>query len=106
MKRIIALVLTFVLAALCLVSCGGGDSIVGAWTAKEDGVEATFTFTEDKLTVSTMGISTDPVDYTAEDGKLSFELMGQKMEGDYKVDGDKLTITIDGDKQVFTKVED
>ena len=105
MKRIIALVLTFVLAAMCLVSCGGGDSIVGKWEVEQDGVKMTFEFTEDELTVSAMGMEMDPVEYTAEDGKISFEMMGDKVKGDYSVDGDELSITSDGEELVFTRVD-
>lgn len=112
MKKIFALALVVFMLTAVLVSCGGGDSIIGKWKAEEDGVEMVYTFEKDgKATVSMMGIDVEAT-WEEKDGKLtmSMTMLGETetlFEGaEYKVDGDKLSITYEGETLELTKVEE
>lgn len=102
MKRIISLALVTVLCLSFLCACGG-DSIVGTWEAEMDGVTMTYTFEDGgKGKLSAEGISLD-MEWSVSGDKLTWEVMGEKEEQPYKLDGDKLIIG-EGDEQVtFTK---
>lgn len=110
MKKVLALVLVVLTFTIALAGCGG-DNIIGTWTATDEGVTLELTFGEDgKGKVSTMGITAD-MTYTAEAGILNakMSLMGVEEEmfkdAQFTVDGDKLSITYEGETQIFTKVE-
>ncbi|MBR2300363.1 MAG: hypothetical protein IKA41_00190 [Bacteroidaceae bacterium] len=108
MKKTLALLLIFASLAIVLVSCGG-DSIIGTWETTEDGVTMAITFEEGgKGKITTEGITMD-MTWSEKGGKLtaSVSLMGMSEElfkgAEYKVDGDKLTITSEGKPVTFTK---
>ncbi len=108
MKKTLALLLIFASLTTVLVSCGG-DSIIGTWTATEDGETVAITFEEDgKGKVVSSGITVD-MTWSEKNGKLtaSMSFMGISEEifkdAEYKVDGDKLTITSEGKPVTFTK---
>ncbi len=91
------------------VALGGDDAILGAWEATEDEVTLIFVFEEDgKGKLETMGITMDMI-WSAADGKLnaSITFMGETEEmlkdADYSLDGDSLSITMEGETVVFTR---
>lgn len=91
-KNFVAVVAIVLVISTVLVSCGG-TSIVGKWTNSVNGVEVIgFTFTEDKMSVSTAGITTFECDYKLEDGKIVYTLSGIEAEIPYSIDGKKLTL--------------
>ncbi len=110
MKKTLALVFAVLMCVSVLVACGSSSKgIVGTWTATEDGQTVDMTFKADgKLSMTMMGVNVEGT-YTAKDGKLSatVSLMGQTQEifedVEYKVDGDKLAITVDGDTQILNR---
>ncbi len=108
MKKALALLLVFASLAMVLVSCGG-DDIIGTWEGKQDGITMTLTFEEDgKGKVASEGISMD-MTWEIKDGKLnaSMSFMGETEEmfkgAEFEVDGDKLTITSNGESVTFNK---
>lgn len=113
MKRVIALSLVLVMALSVLVACGGkggsGDSgnLIGSWSATEEGVEVIFTFKDGgKGTMSSMGIEMDMTWSTDGDKiNMSMSFMGEteEMSGTYKIEGNKLSLTADGETLVLTK---
>ncbi|MCL1858595.1 MAG: hypothetical protein FWF92_05115 [Oscillospiraceae bacterium] len=73
MKRIIALFLiisTLAVIILSIASCGGGG-LSGTYSTSEYGIEMSYKFSGNKITVTTFGIS---------------------MSGTYKIDGDNIII--------------
>lgn len=108
MKKTLALLLVFASLAVVLVSCGG-DDIIGTWEGKIDGEVMTLTFEEDgKGKIGSEGLTMD-MTWEIKDGKLSASMsfMGMTEEmfkgAEFSVDGDKLTITADGETVTFTK---
>ncbi len=88
---------------------GGDDALVGSWEVTEDGITMVLNFEEDgKGNMESVGVSMDMA-WSVTDGKLSASMsfMGETEElfagADYTVDGDKLTVTIDGESLVLTK---
>lgn len=110
MKKTLAIVLVVVMLASVLVACGSsGGSIIGTWTATQEGVTMEMTFENGgKGKVSTMGMSMD-MEWSAEGNKLtaSMSVMGQTQEmfkdAEFAVKGNELSITADGETVVFTK---
>ena len=109
MKKTIALVLMCALLCVCLCSCG--KSIVGSWEADIEGVTGTITFEKDgtgKFEAS--GLSMD-ITWEADGGKLdmTMSLFGQTSpvfeDAEYKVKGNTLTITVDGESVEFKKAK-
>lgn len=111
MKKVLSLVLVVIMLSAVLVSCGGND-IIGTWEAEEEGLTIQLKFEEDgKGSMSTMGISMD-MTWSVDGDKLtaSASFMGETedlfKDAEFKVDGDTLTITVEGEAQEFTRVED
>ena len=104
--RITACVLLAVVLLTALVSCGG-SSIVGKWTAEEAGVEMTFEFNADGTgKMGTMGMNVDTT-WKVDGNKLSvtMSVMGieNTTEFTYEVKGNELSLTADGETIVFKK---
>ena len=111
MKRFIATALILVLS-LSLVSCGK-DSFIGKWTAtvEEEGLsmEMTMEFKEDgTCSMGVLGMTMSGT-YTSNDDKIvmTIEFMGEKEETEftYEVKGDELSLTSEGETQVFKKAK-
>ncbi|MBQ4639329.1 MAG: hypothetical protein IJB69_02300 [Clostridia bacterium] len=126
MNKIVA-VLMLVVMAFALTACGAKQqSVVGKWEMDMNAVmemmgvseeemalvqalasdmSATMEFTKDGkciLEMTAMGQSqTQEQEYVIEDGKIVLE----GSPADYKVEGDKLSITADGITMVLTKVK-
>lgn len=82
MKKISAMMLVVALCSMMLVACGSkGNEIVGAWEVTVTEGEATVTMEQTFL----------------EDGTFKMSMAGQEaitLSGTYKIDGDKLTMTM------------
>ena len=108
--RITACVLLAALFLTVMVSCGGGNdpSLVGEWVAEVEGMEMTFAFNEDGTgTMGSMGVNFETT-YKVVDGdtvEITMNIMGEKetTEFTYKIEGDKPSLTADGETLVFTK---
>lgn len=90
MKRFLLSVIA-VFSLVLVVGCGKSNPIVGTWKGETtDGLKTTFVFEKNK--------------------KVSYEnQFGIKSEGTYKIDGDKVTISLklwDEDKVYDFKVKD
>jgi hypothetical protein len=93
--------------ALMLGACGGdGDDIVGTWS---DGAGMKFTFASDGALAIDLGGQKLDATYSIEDGKLALGGAAAAFFPaaiDYKVNGDKLTLTSpEGEKQELTRVK-
>jgi uncharacterized lipoprotein YehR (DUF1307 family) len=105
--RITACVLLAVVLLTAMVSCGGA-SIVGTWVAEEAGIEITMEFGADgKGKMGSMGVNIDTT-YKVVDGdtvEVTMSMAGieQTQEFTYKVEGNKLYLTADGETQEFTR---
>lgn len=108
-KSRMALVIVFgLLIALSagLAACGGGngdDPIVGKWTDEYGMVEYEFK-SDGTLVVGFMG-EEEKAQYSVQGGKLSFPdaMTGEQLDVDYKVEGDKLIMTFEGEEVVLVK---
>ena len=102
MKKIFVLIMVSVLM-LFFISCGKSQSIVGKWKMEINdesgqlGFDSTITFTED--TMEFFGIS------------MPYKLKGdiitiKEEEAKYSIDGDVLTITINGENMKLNRILD
>lgn len=119
MKKTIAILLA-ALMVLASIACGGkkSDSVVGTWELTDgEGEEAqqtvrmmlalgmtmTFTFNEDgtgHMKMDVMGQQQDQdFNYTIENNQIVIDGAG----ADYKLDGDKLTIQVEGMAMIFDR---
>ena len=74
--------LFIVVAAGLAVSACGDEGVSGTYKAKGTGILEKLEFTSDKVDVTGLG---------------------ETKQGTYMVDGDKVTVTIDGEGQIFTR---
>ena len=88
MKKRLVVCLLCVAAVLCL--CGCGSKLEGKWEA----VSVTQNGQEKKLSELGALASSFKISMTLEDGKATMEALGQKAEGTYKDNGDKVSVTI------------
>ena len=99
-RRVMAMILLCVMA-FSLVSCGGSsggsNAFVGTW--KIESMEAQG-MTVGKEMLATFGMSDWTLDITA-DNKVTMNIMGESQTIDGKLDGDKLTVTQDGESISF-----
>ena len=110
MKKTLAIVLVVVALATMMVACGvKSNSIIGTWEMTQDEQTVSFTFEDGgKGKMDMMGMSVDTT-WEIKDGKLtiSASVMGVEqvaVDGaDYKVDGNKLSITYEGETLELTK---
>lgn len=77
--KVAALALVLVMLAATLVSCGG---LSGTYEASVIGTGASYTFKGNKVTIQAKAIGAN---------------IGEPVEGTYKISGDEITITIEGD---------
>lgn len=111
MKRVISIALVVLFVAALLVGCGGSSDPVGSYKIKSVGGKAIKDMINDELEGSGMSVddylkmvNIDSLEdmITLElksDGTAAFTISGTAETGTWKQEGDKLTITIDGDAQ-------
>ncbi len=93
--------------ALAFAACGGGgngdDALIGVWTDEQGLMEYEFT-SDGALVVRFMG-EEDQTTYSAEDGRLMFPDpdTGDQSEIQYRVEGDKLIMTFDGEEGILIR---
>lgn len=106
MKRTICLIMAVLLVAATFCACGkGGNALLGQWSVTEEGVEMVMEFKEDgkgKLSAAGGLLSYD-FEYSVDGNKLSLTFEGETSVSDYSIDGDKLTVTIDDESVTFTR---
>ena len=115
-KRVFALALVLAMS-LSLVACGGSDeesseeskkpSIEGSWVYEEDGQKVTYTFKEDGTGIMSIAGITIDITYETNDDELTIttNIMNEESSEiyNYEVDGDTLTLELDGEKIELTK---
>lgn len=67
--RILAVVMAVLMVSLCFVACG--NKLSGTYVGEEEGLEVSYTFKGDEVTMEALGI---------------------EIKGTYEIDGDKITI--------------
>jgi hypothetical protein len=101
---------------LSALGCGGGASgraaLYGKWglTDEASGLTMEFEFKQDgTLTLGVSGMTVDMKFEFVDDDTIKLTgadvLGGSDTTMDFKVEGDKLTLTVDGESQVLTKVK-
>lgn len=92
LKKLVSIVAVVLVITSVLTACGK-TSIVGKWSNSVNGVEViSFSFTEDKMSISTAGVTAIECDYILEDGKIVYSVAGIEAEIPYSIDGNKLTL--------------
>ena len=106
MKRTLCLIMAVLMIAASFCACGGGkNALIGKWSVTEEGVEMIMEFKEEgKGNLSAAGglLSYD-FEYSTDGNKLSLTFEGETSVSEYSVDGDKLTVSIDGESLTFTR---
>jgi hypothetical protein len=91
--EILVMVLVFGMLA---AGCGdGGNRLEGTWV-RDDG--SIITFSRDTVT-----FHDDIGTFTASDNNITMLIFGESLTGSYSIDGDILTITMEGYREVFTR---
>lgn len=107
MKRIISLILVALLVAALFVGCSKSDP-VGTYkidmdsmieaTKKESDKAKDMSDEEIKDLLKTVGMTEDSMSLEIKkDGTFVLDLSGDKTEGKWKLDGSKITLTVDND---------
>ncbi len=112
MKKTVSVVLSMIMVftmLFALSACSPNSSVVGSWVLEEDGMSMVLTFEEGgKGSADVLGVKAD-LTWSEKDGKLTaaMSFMGNTDElfkdAPYTVDGNKLSITADGETVVLTK---
>ena len=82
-----------------ILSACGGNSVVGKWKpdkVETDGMSVSF----EELTAA-IGIQLDVEFEFMSDGKAVATIMNESTEGTYKLDGNKVELTLDGETQTL-----
>ena len=105
LKKILGLCLISVMLVLALAACSkssGDSNLVGKWEYKLEGVTViTYEFKSNGTCTVNVGGEEASADYTVKDGKIVVE--GEELA--YKIDGDTLTLTVEGVEMPLTKVK-
>lgn len=106
LKKLMAFVLVLVMVT-AFAGCGSSSGIIGEWKGEQDGLEMTFTFEKGgEGKVNFQGMSVDTTYETKGDNLtviMSAAGNSQTLEFTYKVDGDKLLLTTEGETVEFIK---
>ena len=96
--KLVGIAVLLVGIVLAFSACGGGDDITGIWKG-DDGM--TYDFKDDgTLGLVMEGLGEFSADYEVSDGKITIDMMGEKVTAPYKLDGNTMTITPEGEAQV------
>lgn len=102
MKKFLAIALAAVLVLVLFTACGGDSKIVGTWLGEETEEELGMTAVE-KYTFSKDGKLTVSADIKGgEDLGLDLSELIPSYEGTYKVSGNKLTVSFEGEEETST----
>ncbi len=102
MKKVIALALVAVMALVMIASCGGGDkALEGKWEAAEGIVS--FEFKSSDVTMTISGASFTGT-WSTSGSDLKIKIEGDEQSFPYKVEGDTLTITMNGADVILNRV--
>lgn len=101
--KVVGIAVLLIGIVLAVGACGGGeDSIVGTW-ASDDGAE-TVTINDDGTMSVDDGSTTYEFTYEDKDGGLVLSMAGIEAGTiQYKLDGDTLTLTADGEDTVYKR---
>ncbi|NLE73566.1 MAG: hypothetical protein GX604_02905 [Actinobacteria bacterium] len=110
----IVLVCMLIVLPLALGACGDSkevgdeEAILGVWTVSQEGMEMEFEFkTGGVMLIRFFGEEMEGT-YELKDGQLlaTDPESGEVNAADYKLEGDSLTITSDGESEVLTRKTD
>lgn len=109
MKKIIALILTVLLLASVFAGCAkhGSAAVIGRWAWKYEGLGEVLSFTFNPDGTGTMESFGDskPFTYTATDSKISMTIGESTDACEYTIDGDEMTLTVNGEALKLTKTD-
>ena len=94
MKRMTSVLVLVLALSLVLVSCGGGggSAVAGTWkleSVAQNGVN---------VDLSIVGLNEDSMEFVFDDkGKAEFGMGDERESGTYAVNGDTVTVTIQGE---------
>ena len=99
MKGKISFALVLFLIMTMLIACRGNKAVVGTWSPDRVEIgETSFPF-EEFVEIYNTGHGMNFI--FTNDGKAVVSLMGERQEGIYKANGDKVEITLDGEIQIL-----
>ena len=94
----LAMLVSLLACSLVFFSCGGDSSkLVGNWESEEDG--SVFELFKD----GTGNMDGTSITWTAENNRLMFTALGQSISMDYKLSGNTLIVTKDGESVSLKK---
>lgn len=95
--KLVGIAILLVGVVLAFSACGG-DDITGKWIG-DDGV--TYDFKGDGTVALVMeGLGELSADYEISGGNITLDMMGEKVTAPYKIDGNKMTISPEGEAEV------
>jgi len=106
-KKILA-VLTILVLTFSIVACGKNKTIVGSWIETNSTAKDVYVFNKDRTGAYTMATLL-PIDFTytieGETVSIVMKFLGEDTvkSYNYKLDGDVLTMTVDGQALTFDK---
>ena len=108
MKKVIALLIAVVLVVALFAGCaqkGGASALVGTWAFEYEGLGEIMTFTFNKDGTGVMDALGEAIEftYTADSSTIKMTLEGENDTVPYTIEGDILTLDIDGDVIELTK---
>ena len=101
MKRIIALANLALFAAILLAGCSSKNPIVGQWINDETAAETIF-FTDGSMVVKFQGFIHEGT-YSLAGNHIKLSTSGEIVLGDYRINGETLTITTEGRTGTYRK---
>lgn len=105
MKKVYVLLVAIAMI-FSLVACSG-NNLVGSWEVEGNeelialGLDLTITFTEEEMAMLDVSFP-----YRVEKDQLIIDMMGQEEIMTFNVDGDILTLSLDGEDQIFNRVKE
>ncbi|NLE11184.1 MAG: hypothetical protein GX630_06715 [Actinobacteria bacterium] len=102
--RVLSVAVLLIAVVLAIGACGGGDDVTGKWS--DPTMNMTYEFKSDgSMVVAMPGIGEMTGTYETSGGKIEIDMMGEKVSAPYKIDGDTMTISPEGEAQVVLERE-
>lgn len=96
--KLVGIAILLLGVVLAFSACGGGDDVTGTWKG-DDGI--TYEFKDDGTVALQMeGLGDFSAEYEVSGGNITIDMMGEKVTAPYKIDGNTMTITPEGEAQV------